>query len=571
MKEDNAFVIDCNKRTMPKWVKSHSLVGYVEVEEKDMIEALRFRVPRLETLNKAQLKETFFRYASISSILPVVKDYGDRKIEIEKSASFYRVSKQTIRHRLCNYLVVQDIVSLSPVPIKEKELTDTEKNFRWALNKYFYKSDKLSLSQAFKRLIREKYLDSDGKIVQNPPKFHQFKYFYYKNRNESNFIISRLGRGEYDRNYRPLLGEGIREKFTTIGYGMLDSTTCDIYLVNEEGKLIGRPILTACIDAFTGMCLSYSLGWEGGIKSLKKLMINMITDKVELCKSFGIDINQEDWNCTSIPHKLITDMGSEYASETFGQLTDLGIEIINLQPYRPEMKSVVERFFGLIQASFKPELINNGVVLKDFGDRGAIDYRKNASLTLKQFEKVILLCIIHYNCGRTIELPYEYKGVKSHSKDLWNYLIKENKNNLISVNKKDLELTLLPRCNACFKRNGLLVNNLRYKAFGFTNEYLKGGTVQVAYDPYDVTHVWLIKYGEFVQFDLIDKHYDGMNLFETKQVLSHKASEDEIKEELQSSICLSKEIELVRNSSFKRKIDIKGIRKNRSEEMKKNI
>ena len=119
---------------------------------------------------------------------------------------------------------------MAPGTKKVKELTDDEKNFRWALNKYFYTSKKLSLKQAFKNLIREKYFDSNGKIMQNCPKFHQFKYFYYKTKSESNYIISRLGRGEYDRNYRPLLGGGVRDYFPSIGYGMLDSTIADIYL-----------------------------------------------------------------------------------------------------------------------------------------------------------------------------------------------------------------------------------------------------------------------------------------------------------------------------------------------------
>lgn len=37
---------------------------------------------------------------------------------------------------------------------------------------------------------------------------------------------------------------------------------CDIYLVSDEGGLIGRPILIACIDACSGLCCGYSLTWE---------------------------------------------------------------------------------------------------------------------------------------------------------------------------------------------------------------------------------------------------------------------------------------------------------------------
>lgn len=46
-------------------------------------------------------------------------------------------------------------------------------------------------------------------------------------------------------------------------------------------------------------------------------------------------------------------MGSEYKSENFEQLSELGITIINLPSYRPELKESVEKFFDLIQDEYK--------------------------------------------------------------------------------------------------------------------------------------------------------------------------------------------------------------------------
>ena len=54
-------------------------------------------------------------------------------------------------------------------------------------------------------------------------------------------------------------GNGIKEFAPTIGTGMLDSTICDIYLINTDGNIIGRPILTVCIDAYCGLCYGYNL------------------------------------------------------------------------------------------------------------------------------------------------------------------------------------------------------------------------------------------------------------------------------------------------------------------------
>ena len=567
--EGKCLVIDCVKRTLPYWVNSDFLVGFEIINEEELLKELRMTLPNISDLSQAQLKVMHLRYGSISPCLVKVVNENERRLMMYKASLDYEVSVQTIRHRLCDYLVFQNIVVLAPKVKKNKELSNDEKNFRWALNKYFYNSKKLSLRQTYKFLIRDKYMDSNGKILQNCPKFHQFKYFYYKNRNESNFIISRCGRGEYDKNYRPLLGDSVRDFCPTIGYGMLDSTTCDIYLVNDYGELIGRPILSACIDGYSGMCLGYSIGWESGMNGLRKLMTNVVSNKVEWCKRFGIEIDESDWNCHWIPHKLITDMGKEYVGDTFSQLVDLGVEFINLEPYRPELKSLVERFFGLVQESFKKELINKGVVLKDFGDRGAIDYRKNACLTLEQFEKVIVLCIIHYNCGRVIELPRGITDVKSHSKDLWNYCLKDNKDRLIEVDKDLLILTLLPRTKGKFKRDGLWVNKLRYKSYGFTNDYLKGGDVLVAYDPYNVSFIWLIKNDSFYKFELIEKFFEKMTIEEVNVYKNRTPNSNDLNEELESEIKLSNDISNIALFGNNNRVVVKNLKTNKKKEIKK--
>ena len=102
------------------------------------------------------------------------------------------------------------------------------------------------------------------------------------------------GLKNYQRNNRPLTGDGVQEFAPAIGVGMLDSTICDIYLVDDAGNLIGRPFLTACVDAYSGLCCGYSLPWEGSVYSLRGLMLSVITDKMELSKRFGISINTED-------------------------------------------------------------------------------------------------------------------------------------------------------------------------------------------------------------------------------------------------------------------------------------
>lgn len=91
-------------------------------------------------------------------------------------------------------------------------------------------------------------------------------------------------------------------------------------------------------------------------------------------------------------------MGSEYKSENFEQIAELGVTIINLPPYRPELKGAVEKFFDLLQNTYKPYLKGKGIIEPDFQERGAHDYRKDARLTIADFEKyccTVLFTIIH--------------------------------------------------------------------------------------------------------------------------------------------------------------------------------
>lgn len=114
-------------------------------------------------------------------------------------------------------------------------------------------------------MLKEKYTDGEGKLLNSYPKYYQFRYFYSKTRKMQTYYISRDGVKDYQRNHRPLVGNGVQEFANMAGYEMLDATVCDIYLVNEAKQIVGRPVLTFCVDCFSGLIMGYSLKWEGGI------------------------------------------------------------------------------------------------------------------------------------------------------------------------------------------------------------------------------------------------------------------------------------------------------------------
>ena len=571
--DDSLFVIDCIKKTMPVW--NNDLHGFSEMTEQELLDLTGMVIPELSDENMGVVNR---RFGMIAPILPVVSNVSERSKAIRAIAADKSISKQTIRYYLCLYLVYQNKNVLAPKQaVKENNLTQDQKNMRWALNKYFYTEHKNSLRTAYTYLLKEKYCDSYGQLVDSYPTFNQFRYFYRKTRKMQTYYISREGKKDYQRNHRPLLGDGVQQYAKSVGMGMLDSTVCDIYLINSEGALVGRPILTACVDSYSGFCNGYCLSWEGGVYSLRGLMINVVSDKVEHCKKFGICIEKEQWDSSELPGTLVTDMGSEYKSFNFEQIAELGVTLINLPPYRPELKGMVEKFFDLIQSSYKPYLKGKGVIEPDYQERGSHDYRKDACLTMKDFEKVILRCIIYYNNSRVIEsFPYTQEmldaNVKPYSASIWNWGKRQQGANLIDVTTDRIIQVLLPRTTGRFARNGLIVNKLRYKNDSFIEKYLTGGVATVAYDPDNVSFVWLIDNGSYIKFELIESRFEGESLCDVEALKSTcKSLINNCKNDnIQAQIELASFIETIANNATNQgDVNIKGIREIRQKERSK--
>lgn len=548
---DRILMIDCIKRTMPVWVEPSSLDSFSDCTDEGLNKVTDFTVTDVDTLDTDQKKAMYDRYTLIAPILPFIADERTRSKVICSTAIEHNISKQTIRSYLCLYLAYMNITVLASRKRQDDdaELTQDEKNIRWALNKFFYTTKKQSLMTAYTMMLKEKYCDSMDVLVDTYPSFYQFRYFYRKTKKLQNFYISRDGLKNYQRNNRPLIGDGVQAFAPAIGVGMLDSTVCDIYLINDAGNLVGRPLLTACIDAYSGICCGYVLSWAGGVYSLRGLMLNVIADKTTWCKQFGISMNVEDWSCDKLPATLVTDMGSEYKSENFEQIAELGIKVINLPSYRPELKGLVEKFFDVVQGTYKKYLKGKGVIEPDYQERGAHDYRKDACLTMTDFEKIILHCIIYYNSQRIVEnFPYTEAMIAENIKScIWNWGKSQMGANLIEVETKELILTLLPRSTGKFSRFGLKVNKMRYHCDGYIEQYLKGCEATVAYNPEDVTSIWLLENGTYTEFTIIESRFKGKELTSVQKLQMDQRSiaRGAKRDNLQAQIGLARHIETI--------------------------
>lgn len=564
--DQSVFIIDCLKTKMPYTVHKMDFKDAILCDEDLLMQETNEPVFDILEASEHNKKIAYDRYNMIAPLLSFMDDKHKRTSLVNQICEERNVSKQSLRNYFYKYLIYQNICVLAPKSnITEKSLTQDEKNMRWALNKYFYSTNRYSLKSSYLFMLKEKYCDINGKLQSNIPSFYQFRYFYRKTKNMQTFYITRDGLSNYQRNKRPLLGDGIQEFAPAVGTGLLDATVCDIYLIDETNSLVGRPILTVCIDAYSSFCYGYALTWEGGIYSLKVLMQNMVSNKKKHCEELGIFINENQWSISEIPGTFVTDMGKEYVSENFEQITELGVTLKNLPPYRPELKGVVEKFFNIIQETYKPYLKNKGIVEPDFLERGVHDYRKDACLTIEDFEKIIVRCIVYYNSQRILKnFPYTEDMIENDIKPYANNIFEYSKlspgANLIPVTLKQIMLTLLPRTTGIFSRFGLKVNKMRYKNENYIEKYLIGGEVTVAYNPDNVSYVWLIENGCYIQFKLIESRYNGKELTDVeliekehrKLVNSHCNSNTQAQIDLANSL-----EEIVSNVQYPQKLNTK--------------
>ena len=197
---------------------------------------------------------------------------------------------------------------------------------------------------------------------------------------------------------------------------------------------------------------------------------------------------------------------------------------------------------------------------------------------MKAFETILLRCIVYYNSQRIIEnFPYTEEmlsaNVHPNASAIWNWNMTQPGANLIAIDRERLMLTLLPRTTGTFSRHGLKVNQMRYAHDGYTEAYLSGGTVTVAYNPDDVSYVWLFEDGSYTRFELIENRFAGKRLtaVQAMQTAQKAIIKDFVQENLQAKIDLADHIcKISSTAGSSGNTQVKSVRENRKRAQRKS-
>lgn len=325
-------------------------------------------------------------------------------------------------------------------------------------------------------------LPSTHRISPRAFKYHLCKMFnklYFKRKEVGAISSARDLEGKSGVAREGLRGAGSRYE--------IDSTIMDIYIrypySNDEQLATGRPILFLVIDVFSGMIVGIHIAFDGpNWHSAGQALFNAMTDKVEFCAKYGIEITHADWPC-AIPCKEITfDRGGENTDKHIAAVvkTEVGITAGNFNAYhRGDAKGTVEKQFDTLQkASIKFEA---GKVVK-VPSKEAQHASRNSFYTLDELMKRLIPIIINLNKHQPRIDSHNFEmsrdGVAFTSMAIWNWSL-ENAVMTPSVNKDKLRFAFLPEAEATVWDKGVFFKGLFYSCkYIEDNDWLSIAKVQ---------------------------------------------------------------------------------------------
>lgn len=472
---------------------------------------------------------------------------------------------------------------------------EIERLFHLTISKYLLSNKKHTLKYANREFLKL-YCTLHPDIPENEyPTLRQFQYFYHREYNQVTRLQKRSNDIEYSKDLRQLhstvntqvLGPGSRYE--------IDATIADIYLVSnlDRSRIIGRPTIYFVIDVFSRMVTGLYIGLENAsYKTSIQALYCAFTDKVALCKKYGIDITYENWPCIGLPDAILADRAELFGHQVENLEKSFSIRLENAPPYRGDLKPIVESRFKLIQAEFKPfaKGVVQDVITKK---RGGKDYRLDATLNLDEFTKIILLSVLKYNqfhqinnYDRDIDLPHDLPAVPMA---LWNWGIQHRTGKLRTASDQAVYVALLPREKATLSNRGLKIFGVTYTC---PELYEKGwlhrqNTINrpkflyAAYDPSNAEKIYVfyeqssLKYWEATISDY-SREFKGYSFWEVWQINSVQKKTIEkqnIKNNLAQSELEQKIMDIIQQASSEtplstqsQKSRISEIRSNRTHE-----
>jgi putative transposase len=330
---------------------------------------------------------------------------------------------------------------------------------------------------------------------------------------KKHYSLEKYARGLYDprvykKDIRSLTGTATAAVSGPGDRYEIDATLFEVHVVSERdrGKVIGKPVVYLVVDVFSRLITGFYVGFYSPSYRIATIaLLSSVQDKSHLLSKYNIspDICSQ-WPASGLPSALLSDKAELFGLNGSHLVETTGIRIENTASGRSDAKGIVEKHLGLMQEPFYGDRSgkSNKVTNKK---AGAIDGRLTASLTMQEFEEIVVSEIVLINNCRVM---FDYDCEKDMPDDMpripiniWNWGIVNRTGALRQVDEENLRVAVLPKDEATVSRKGV-----RFKDLFFTSEALeklgwfiriknnpiRPQKVKVLYDPMSVNQIYVI-------------------------------------------------------------------------------
>ena len=212
----------------------------------------------------------------------------DRRLRVSIAKGIADGQNTTVRRVLRLYY---RYLATGQVAFSKKREISTHDTYDWAIKTLYFSAKRLSLRATYDMMLVQKYIGSDGKLLENIPSWSSFRNYFYSRdyHKQPRKTIARSGLTNYQRNERPIFGS-ITDWRSVPGSYQMDATQADIYLVSrhDRSKVIGRPYIYLAVDTATQLIAGVYVGLECDESAVMLCLANATQGKVDFAENMAL-------------------------------------------------------------------------------------------------------------------------------------------------------------------------------------------------------------------------------------------------------------------------------------------
>jgi putative transposase len=296
---------------------------------------------------------------------------------------------------------------------------------------------------------------------------------------------ARYGHQEALKHFRFVRGQCVTQH--PLERAEIDHTDLDLFVVDDERSLpLGRPWLTACIDAYTRCILGMHLAFTPpSYLTVARCLRDAFLPKTWLKDQYP-EI-KSDWPAYGVMRELVLDNGAEFHSESLEQVCfSLGIEMHYSPRKEPWFKGKIERFVKTLNKGIAHGI--PGTCFSNIFEKGDYDPAKHAVVTFSTLKKICRLWvadIYHQKVHRALGIsPVQ----------MWNSSIKPEDIPLPD-DPTQLDVIMGRADRRVLSHKGIELDGLFYNSSDLHELRCKEGSrleVQIRVDESDIGHIYVL-------------------------------------------------------------------------------